>query len=347
MMDVWKQFLTGQQAQWDNHFCTSFGNYFTEVNAKANPNCLSDTHHMGLLKVTGPNARGFLQGQLSCDMDHVSPQQGQLAVHCNPQGRVIATLMVYERDQDYFLVIPQATLAAAMTSLTKYGLFSKVTLTDVSHHEAHVRIGFWGTRAHQALKKQCEGLPEAQYGVFNGDKYTLMRLPSDKERYLIIGQQKWMETLWHKLSKQASPVSTTAWMLEDIRSGIAHIPLHYTETFTPNVLNFHLINGVSFTKGCYTGQEIIARIHYLGKPKQRLFRICVEGAMKHNEDMMMIYSDDTPVGNVLQLCEIQKDIYEGLAVLYVKAAKSGDLVIEEYVDAKVKLLTLPYDKKNN
>ena len=139
---------------------------------------------------------------------------------------------------------------------------------------------------------------------------------------------------------------TIPWILEDIRTGIAHIPRHYIETFTPNVLNFHLVNGVSFTKGCYTGQEVIARIHYLGEPKQRLFRIGVEGTIKHMDDMMMIYSDDTPVGNVLQLCEIKKDSYEGLAVLYVKAAKSPELVIEEYVDAKVKLFPLPYDKQS-
>lgn len=344
MMDLWKQFLTSQRAQWKNHFCSSFGDYFTEIDRQATPNCLSDVGYMGLIKVTGPDAQTFLQGQLSCDMDEVSPHQGHLGAHCDPQGRVIATLVVYEQDGHYFLLVTRETLPTAMASLKKYGLFSRVTLTDVSQNEAYVRIGFLGARPPQYLKKQCENLPEVDYGVFSGDRYTLLRLPSSKERYLILGEQSWMEKLWHKLSKQASPVSSTAWMLEDIRAGIPHLPRHYIGTFTLNVLNFHLINGVSFTKGCYIGQEIIARIHYLGEPKQRIFRICVEGAIKHTEDMMMVYSDDTPVGNVLQLYEIQKNVYEGLAVLYIKAAKSQTLVIEEHTDARVKLLPLPYDK---
>lgn len=344
MIAVWKQFLMEQGAQWDNHRCSSFGDYFTEVAPNAITPSLTDISDMGVLKVWGSDAKRFLQGQLSCDMEAISPHQGHLAVHCDPQGRVIATLLIYEREQEYFLLIPMDTLTATKTSLSRYALFSQVTLTDMSNENTYVRIGFWGNEAYDYLKKYCDAVPQVQYGVCSGKDYTIMSLPGLKERFLIVGSLSWMKNLWCKLSKQATPVSTMAWILEDIRLGIPHIPSYYTKTFTPHALNFHLINGISFTKGCYTGQEIIARMHYLGKAKQRVFRILVQGAMKCTEGIMLVYSDDVPVGNVLQLCEIKKNVYEGLAVLYTNASKDPHLVIEEYLNVSISVLPLPYEK---
>lgn len=341
MLESWKNFLSQYKAQWKNDYCLSFGDYLTELDHLISTDRITDLTHLGCLKINGDHAFQFLQGQLSCDMREITSQQGQLAVHCNPQGQVIAALLAYQQENDYFLIAPLESLQAAYQSLKRYGLFSKVTFTDLSVEI--VRVGFWGPSAKDQLQSYFNELSSNKYSVLHSQGYSIIRLPSAQARYLIIGNQSLMEDLWKSLSKQAKPVSTTAWMVEDVRAGIAHIPLCYQETFTPNVLNFHLINGISFTKGCYTGQEVIARIHYLGKLKQRVFYIRVEGELANIEGMMLLYSDDTPVGNVLQLYQTGANLYEGLAVIYIKAFEGPPLVLEEYINARVKILTLPYE----
>lgn len=236
---------------------------------------LFDLSHLGLIRVAGEDAEGFLQGQFSNDTREITDTHSQLSAYCSPKGRVLASFRLFQRDEAIYLQQPKDTHGNLLKRLPMFILMSKVEVSDAS--DELIRIGIAGTSAEKALKEQFSKLPEATLGaaIQDGD-FTVIRMPGATPRFEIVSTPDSMQTLWEKLVEHAAPANIDYWRLLEIQAGTPTIYQENIEAFVPQMTNLQLIDGVSFTKGCYTGQEVVARMKYLGKLKRRMYRAHVE-----------------------------------------------------------------------
>ncbi|MBK8186389.1 MAG: folate-binding protein YgfZ [Cellvibrio sp.] len=208
----------------------------------------------GLLQIQGIDAIKFLQGQVTCDVAQTSPTQGTYGAHCNPKGRILFSFYLYRRADDcLWLQIPSMMLEQAQKDLAKYSVFSKVAISIVD-------------KPIQLIHSPVQ-LP---HSVFQDDGGIIRQ--RTHEYYEVIGHPA-------PINQVATfSTATDHWSLLDIQQGIAHIHPETRDMFTPEEINYTLIDAVSFRKGCYTGQEIIARMHYKGKHKRHAHRFVLDSA---------------------------------------------------------------------
>jgi len=305
---------------------------------------LFDLSHLGLIKVAGEEAQDFLQGQFSNDTRELSDTHSQLSAYCSPKGRMLASLRLFMRDDAIYLQQPQDTHANLIKRLPMFILRSDVQISDAS--DELVRIGLAGRSAEQLLSEQFSALPENTTGATlqEGD-FTLIRLPGDAPRFEILGPSDAMQTLWEQLAEHAAPANTEYWRLLDIQSGIPTIYAQTIEAFVPQMTNLQLVDGVSFTKGCYTGQEVVARMKYLGKLKRRMYRAHVENEQlpQPGDALYSPTSDSTQgAGKVVDAAPAPNGGYELLAVTENLVYEQDSLHLNSEGGPKLAFQTLPY-----
>ncbi|MDF2866706.1 MAG: folate-binding protein YgfZ [Gammaproteobacteria bacterium] len=295
-------------------------------------NCLADLSHLGLIAVQGPDAEKFLQGQLTCDVREITEQQTRLAAHCNSKGRIIGTFRLFRMADTYYLQLPSTILEIALTHLRKYAVFSKVSLSDASDN--FIKIGFTGT------VKLSSHLPDTIDSAIIHDDMLIFRLPGITPRYEAMGNYATIRALWQQLATDMQPISHNDWNLLDIMAGIPSVYPETCELFTPHQLNYQLINGINFKKGCYTGQEVIARMHYLGKLKQHMYRATIlsEQAPKPGEAILMNKDGELQqVGEVVMSARTS----DGYQLLTTLQDKGLDYPLQ-LNNTRITLLDLPY-----
>lgn len=270
MREDWKTFLCQAGANISGNCTVDFGNPIRERKVVLNGSIIADLSQYGLIAAYGADARQFLQNQLTNDFSHISEQHCQLSGYCNPKGRLFALFHVFQRGDTFYLQLPRELIEPVIKRLRMFVLNSKVTLEDAS--DSLVRIGYSSTKANQELASIFSTLPAADYDCVSQDGVTLMKLASPLiPRYEIVGEVASISKLWHRLDVNAAPVGLGAWRLLEIQSGQPQIFQGTYEEFVPQMVNLDVIEGVSFKKGCYPGQEIVARVRYLGKIKRRMF----------------------------------------------------------------------------
>lgn len=230
---------------------------------------LNDLTHFGLIRIEGEDAETFLQGQLTNDMRQVTPAHSNLAGWCSAKGRMLANFRCFWRDGGYYLQTPAENLAAVLKRLGLFVLRAKVSLADASAEL--MRMGLTGSCAEPLLGAFFDTLPEHVNGVVHRDERTLIRLPGACPRFELLGPAQALIELWRHAQSQASRMHEDFWALQEIRAGLPTIFPATSEAFVPQMTNMQLIDGVSFTKGCYVGQEVVARMQYLGKLKRRMY----------------------------------------------------------------------------
>jgi len=228
---------------------------------------------LGLLAFTGPDAEAFLQGQLSNDLKALAPGAVQLSSCNSAKGRMLATLVIWRDGGESFRALVAADMAETLRKrLTMYVLRAKVTVADLSPGLALTGVG--GARAGHAARAAMGPVPEAGH-VHVGDEATIIALPDG--RIVVVTSTARAELLRNRLATEATAVSPEVWRWLGIRAGVPHIGAATNDLFVPQTANWDLLDGVSFHKGCYTGQEIIARTQYLGRLKERMHLFHVEG----------------------------------------------------------------------
>ena len=236
------------------------------------PLLLSDLSQLGLIAVQGADAANFLQGQFSNDVSEVSERRSQLSGYCSPKGRLLAVCRLFLRDGVYYLLLPQDILDATLKRLRMYVVRAQVTLSNAS--DLLIRIGVFGSDAVARVTALLGTLPNEVNDVTQiqhpDELLTVLRLPGTVQRFVIIGELAGIKTLWGALQPNALHVSADYWRLLDIRAGLPTIHTATMDTFVPQMVNLDLLGGLSFTKGCYPGQEIVARTHHLGSIKRRM-----------------------------------------------------------------------------
>ena len=235
--------------------------------------------HLGLLKVSGNDAKKLLQGQLTCNLDEVTPTNSLLGAHCNPQGRILSLFRIIMRNDSYYLEMPAETLSVALAALKKYAMFFKVELTDASAELADI--------------------------------------------------------------SDAASLSFNAWKAGNIEAGIPAIYANTSGKLLPHEINLPLINAVSFTKGCYTGQEIIARMQYRGQLKKRMYRarVTTQTLSVPGTD---IYNDAGPCGIIVDSCQEADTSFQLLVVANQADRENQQLFLDPDKIEQLEFVSLPY-----
>jgi len=303
------------------------------------PCAVADLSHFGLIRVHGEDSRNFLQGQLTGDINAVTPESAQLSSYCSPKGRMLGSFWVFQRGDDLYLQLPRERLEAILKRLGMFVLRSKVTLEDASEQLA--RVGLAGDCAEALLPfaPADEKASETRAGL------TVVRLPGDRPRFELIGPPDQLTDHWKELVSRAEQTGAEFWSLMDIRAGVPNIVDETVEAFVPQMANLQLIGGVSFNKGCYTGQEIVARMQYLGKLKRRMYRAHVEGTeppQRGAELFSPSCESGQGAGRIVDVAASPDGGYEVLAVALISSADADDLRLGSAEGRVLKLLDLPY-----
>ena len=232
---------------------------------------LADLSHERLIAVTGDDARTFLQGQLSTDVHAFDAATSQFSSWNNAKGRVVTLLRIFERDAVIYISLPSELLATVLKRLRLYVLRSKVALADAS--DSLARFGVMGGAA-PALLQTCKlPVPQTINAVTQDGSVQIIRLHGTEPRFALYGLADNLMTIWEKLmALGAKPAPTEAWELGRILAGVPKVHPETSEHFVAQMLGLEELGAIHFKKGCYLGQEVIARAHYRGAVKRHLHR---------------------------------------------------------------------------
>lgn len=222
---------------------------------------------LAVVEVGGRDAAAFLQGQVTCDMRCIDEDRSGLGAVCNPQGRVLANFRILRRDAAFLLVLAADLVEEIVQHLRRYVLRADVTLTVTEWACLGVR---------GELPRLPQTAPRAVDESAWIGRIAWIRVPDALPRWLLLGQRADLEAGLRPSEAREAP--RARWRMHDIRSGLPWVSAATSGRFLPQMLNLDLLGGVSFDKGCYTGQEIIARAHYRGQVKRRLYRFFAAGA---------------------------------------------------------------------
>jgi len=292
--------------------------------------------HEGILALRGPDANKFLQGQVTCNLNYLSDSQCSLGARCTPKGRMQSSFRIVSVTDGYLLAMANELLEAQLTDLKKYAVFSKSKLTDES--QAWLRLGLNG--ADDALRSLGLELPTDADSVVRHQELLALRLSDGRAELWAPAAQA--EAVKAQLAAQLPEAPLNDWLLAQIRAGIGQVMGSTRELFIPQMINLQAVGGVSFKKGCYTGQEIVARMQYLGKLKRRLYRLELHDSQVPEPGTALFSSARaSSVGEVVLAARSGTGV-ELLAVLQDEAALDGHIHLGSAEGSTLSVLDLPY-----
>lgn len=304
-------------------------------------NFIAQWPKQSVLRLTGADARKFLQGQLSCQIDNLDTRNSTLAAASTPKGKALANFRLVALSDDEILLRLSADRAMPLLNhFQKYLAFFKAQMEASSDW---CLLGIRGAAAVQALGIEWSGAPGEVRSwhqsllvatlpdAHDGPRFELWLNRADFERF---EAQLQSPTATALLSPQS------AWLASEIEAGLTVIDETLQDRYVPQFFNWHAVGGISFQKGCYTGQEIIARMHYLGQLKKSTFRVLLP---KGGATVLAIITDSSGrgVGEITNLVAFDDGHQEGLAVIQ-HSAQDAALQIADSAGAPVRIAPLPY-----
>lgn len=296
----------------------------------------------GLLLVQGPDAKTFLQGQVTCDIDKLAYSEKSLSIlgaHCTPKGRMLFSFRAFALAEDIIaLSIPKSLISDAQKALQKYSVFSKVDIIDAS--EDYRIIGF--RDSHNDTQSGIATLPSSANHTITDTQGTIIAIDQNHYEYYLD-----KTTAEQLILSYPSKLDTAAWDHMKILAGIGEVQAQTADLLLPQMLNYQAIgNGVSFSKGCYTGQEVVARMQYLGKLKRRLFRFSTLSRLPIMPGMPLFTEGSTQsIGNIV-LSSDYKDpgdkTTQLLAVATEEACERDSVYLDANYQEKLLQQALPY-----
>lgn len=282
---IWKDLLN--QASNMNFDLNSFE--FENINA------VIPLSNYGVVRISGMDAEKFLQGQTTNDVSMLEDGTWQLTCCCNQQGRIIAVVWLAKQQQNYLGIVESTAVPLLLSELKKFALFSKVVI------ELDPNLFVLGSIGETSPHLETNALFQLIYPE---------KLP--KQKFLIYTTEKLAE-----IPQELSLAPISLWQLLNIRRGIGEIFGITQLQFTPHQLNMPALNAINFKKGCYRGQEIVARMHYLGKLKQKLYQVKIYSYTNYPRAIGSTIFNPTekPLGTFVNVIALTKQQYLGLAVL--------------------------------
>jgi len=340
MNQDWHTFLSTQGAHLQDGIAQHFGDVAAERITTRDDTVRCDLSQFGLLKVSGDDAQPFLQNLLSNDIREVTANHAQLSSFNNAKGRMLASMLIWRDGSDYMLQLHQSLCEPIRKKLSMYVLRSKVKIVDVSAEL--VCIGIAGEDARKTLQAHYPALPQQAMEVAAQGEDTI--LCRDSNRFQITATPQRAIELWQSLSKLQA-VSSNCWDWLDIRAGVPFVQAATLEAFVPQMLNFEVIGGVNFKKGCYPGQEVVARMHYLGKASRRMYLAHLDDATEANagDSLFSTASAEQACGTVVDAQPSPNGGMDLLAVVQTASHESAAVHLGTIDGPQLKFQALPYD----
>lgn len=326
MTKDWKAFLSNSNTE------------FKSINSTKNSTqMLFDLSGQGLIKVSGEDAESFLQNQLTNDIRNVTETSHQASAWCSPKGRIIANFQIFMRDGNYFLTVSADLIEHIIKKLRMYVMMSKVTVEDVT--ESTVHFAYVGD-----LQTIIDDTPSTPNQTLQYNNLSILRLADKNSRYEIFAGSSNISDaiqLWEQCTTDAIAVDNNGWNYLNIVAGLPNISEASSEAWVPQMVNYIAIGGVDFKKGCYPGQEIVARLNYLGKTKRRMYRLQINTDKLATIGDVIASDSDKEAGKILNVAINPDGNIEALAVMKIAGTESA-LTLANNTDATITLLELPY-----
>ncbi|CAK0767301.1 tRNA-modifying protein YgfZ [Gammaproteobacteria bacterium] len=343
MDSQWKNFLMTEGAEFKDEIVIHFGNPDQERAIVVNGNTMADLSHKGLIKVEGSDAITFLQGQMTCDIHDAESGLSKLGAWCNAKGRVRITFRVFQLGEGFYLELPNECVEETIKQLRKYILRSKVLLRDAS--QDWIRLGCSGPSIEDGLRQIFPTLPGVPDKMTHEGTFTIIRLRGIHPRFEIFGKNDALTKLWNTLKVRTATIGAETWSILEILSGVPEITRATTESFVPHMLNLPEIGAVSFSKGCYTGQEVVARMQYLGKSKRHLYLARIAGGEPPQPgDSLWIPSEDREQhpGTIINCAPSPEGGFLILAVIAASDVRKGEIRLHAATGPLLEFHPLPY-----
>lgn len=337
MRQDWSDFLSRQGAR---NGCEDFGDPGAELAAARDGTVIVPLADFGVIRAAGEDAAGFLHNLLTNDVKSLPPDGLRFAGLCTAKGRLIASFHLWrDRNDDLLLMLSGDILAGILKKLSMYVLRSKVKLSDAS--DERVLVGLAGPDAEAALLGLGASVPfPLQVVPFEGGQ--ALRL--DERRLVLALEPQVAAAVWEKLSAKARPAGTAAWRWLEIAGGQPRIVAATQEAFVPQMANFEIpaVGGVSFTKGCYPGQEVVARAQYLGKVKRRMYRAHLVAGATPGTRLFAPETGDPHCGDVAAVAPSPDGGFDLLVVVQANCAEGGQVRVGAPDGARLEFSSLPY-----
>ena len=341
MIASWQTFLESIGAVIEEGRVQHFGDAKAEVSYALDQTIVADLSDLGLIQFVGEDAETYLQGQLSNDLRQLNGSNTQLSSYCTPKGRMLANFLLWQdAPNSYLAQLPASLREPIQKRLSMFVMRSKVKVSDAS--DAWVRLGVGGPGADALITSVLGTAPSTIHGLAQHASGSVLRLPGDLFEILVEPEQA--NALWSELTTQAKPVGTACWDGLMIRTGIPTILPRTQEAFVPQMVNYELIDGVNFKKGCYPGQEIVARTQYLGKLKRRMYlgNLALDSAPLPGDELFTAEMADQAVGMIVNAAPSPTGGFDVLAVLQIASVENA--IHWKSIDGpSLKLGVLPYN----
>lgn len=295
--------------------------------------------HQRIISINGPETEKFLQGQLSCDIAEVDRIGSRLGAHCNIKGHMISLFRVIKQSLETFHLRTDAGNAdKALATIKKYILFSKA---DAALNDSLVGIGLFGKDAATLAAKVIATLPEAADGVSVDNDRLIIRVQGEDRFECWLPAEQAVELI-DSLKGNATLASTDDWLLQEIRAGVPDLRAETSEAFIPQMTNLQALEGVSFSKGCYTGQEVVTRLQHRGILKKPMYRATATSNERPLPGQALSSAAKENIGQVVIAAPSGADSYELLAVITKDQAENSTIHLDSAEGPALTLMELPY-----
>ncbi|KGB98097.1 aminomethyltransferase folate-binding domain protein [Burkholderia multivorans] len=298
----------------------------------------------GVIDVAGDDAATFLHSQLTNDIEHLDAASARLSGYCSPKGRLLASFLAWRAGHDVRLLVSKDIQAAVQKRLSMFVLRAKAKLADAS--DALAVVGFAGD-VRDALSGIFDALPDGVHVKVDGPAGALIRVPdaAGRKRYLWIGPRAEVDARLAALDGKLPVVSPAVWDWLDVRAGEPRITQPVVEQFVPQMVNFDVIGAVNFRKGCYPGQEVVARSQYRGTIKRRtaLAHVAADTDIVR-AGVELFHSDDPgqPCGMIVNAAAAPAGGVDALVEIKLAALDSGSVHVGSAAGPALAFDALPY-----
>jgi folate-binding protein YgfZ len=338
MNQQWIAFLAAQGLAEDGR---SFGSIADELRVARDGEVVAPLNDLGLIRASGADAAGFLHNLLTNDIKGLAADGARFAGLCTPKGRLLALFLVWREGDDFLLMLPHDILPAVLKKLSMYILRSKVKLADASAER--VLIGYSKAATVPPASNLSQTLARmAHFGVAPTEGGQSVRL--DDSRWLLVLDPGMALSRWQQMTADAKPVGLAAWQWLEVAAGQPRVVAATQEAFVPQMLNMELpaVAGVSFSKGCYPGQEIVARTQFLGKVKRRTYRAGIAAEAAPGASLYAPETGDQHCGAVVSVAPSPAGGFECLVCVQIGARESGEVRVGGLDGEQLEFMSLPY-----
>ena len=301
----------------------------------------SPLDHFGSVSLTGPDAPKFLQGQITCDVNKVTQSQGQAGAYCTPKGNVIANFDLLTHADTLLLHMPLGMVETVQKAMAKYIVFSKAELLDSSNDWC--RFAVWGDEAKECIKDAFGLAPDRQLSCTQDLGSLVWGTQSAASEFIAYCRPESKARVMALLEQRASLADVDVWEALQINQGLMYVTSDISDSYVPQMLNLQATGAIDFKKGCYTGQEIVARMQYLGKLKRHLFIGHINTSEALHIGQQIDASQRKNVGRITSAAANGANAYTFTAVINRTEALGGELHLHELDNTAISLSPLPYE----